>query len=127
MQIFENIFYEENAGAIIGFSNSSGDLEYSIYKCVDGGVIDIEDRDYDKEELSKLLEIELDDFANRNIVTLYILGHDIVVKFTNGDHVQRDDMDDEVYEISHDIMQGSDCGEILIESLKVKASWNIVQ
>ena len=126
MQMFEDILYEEEERVIKGFINSSGDLEYSIYKCIDGGFIDLEDRDYNKEELSSLLEIELEDFIHRNISTLHILGHDIVVKLSNGKHVLRADMDDEVYEISHDIMQGSDCGDILIESKKEKAYWNIV-
>jgi hypothetical protein len=41
--------------------------------------------------------------------------------------VSKDDLDKEVYEISHSIMQGNDSGEIFVESLKVNASWNIVQ
>jgi len=126
MKMLEDIFYEEDEQAIRGFLNSSGDLEYSIYKCIDGGFIDLEDRDYNKDELSNLLETELEDFINRNISTLHILGHDIVVKLSNGKHVLREDMDDEVYEISHSIMQGDDCGEIFIESKKEKAYWNIV-
>ena len=66
MQMFENILYEEDERAITGFINSSGDLEYSVYKCVDGGFIDLEDRVYDKDELVDLLSIELDTFIERN-------------------------------------------------------------
>ena len=126
MQMFEDIFYEEDERAITGFINSSGDLEHNIYRQVDGGCIDLEDRVYDKDELLKLLEIELDDFINRNMPTLFILGHEICVKLVDGKDVLRGDLDDEVYEISHSIMQGDDCGEILIESKKEKASWKIV-
>jgi len=49
--------------AIRGFLNSSGDLEYSIYKCTDGGFINLEDRGYDKDELLDLLVDELKFFV----------------------------------------------------------------
>ena len=122
----EDMLYEQDDYAIIGFINSNSDLEHNIYKQVDGGCIDLENRDYNKDELLKLLEIELDDFNNRNMPTLFILGHEICVKLVDGKDVLRGDLDDEVYEISHSIMQGDDCGEILIESKKEKASWKIV-
>lgn len=127
MQMFEDILYEEDERAIAGFINSSGELKYNIYKQVDGGCIDLADRVYNKDELLELLERELDNFTNRNMPTLFILGHNICIKLVNGKHILRDDLDDEVYEISYSIMQGNDCGNIFIESLKVKASWNIVQ
>ena len=63
MQIFEDILYEEDEQVIRGFINSSGDLEYSIYKCTDGGFIDLEDRDYNKDELLDLLVDELKFFV----------------------------------------------------------------
>jgi len=63
MKMFEDILYEEDKQAIRGFINSSGDLEYSIYKCVDGGFIDLEDRVYDEDELLDLLVDELKFFV----------------------------------------------------------------
>ena len=110
-----------------GFINSNGDLEYNIYKQVDGGCIDLEDRIYRKDELSELLEAELEDFANRNIFTTVIIGHSIRIISVNGQYIVVDDLDDEVYEISQSILDGSNCGDIFIASLKVNAYWNIVQ
>ena len=126
MQIFEDLLYEQDDYAITGFINSNGDLEHNIHKQVDGGYIDLEDRGYSKNELLELLETELEDFVNSNIPSLFILGHDICVKLINGKYVSRDELDEEVYEISHSIMQGNDYGDIFVDSLKVKASWNIV-
>lgn len=71
-------------------------------------------------------KIELDDFVNRSLATLFILGHDICVKLVNGKQILGSELDDEVYEISHSIMQGDDFGEIFIESKKEKAYWKIV-
>ncbi|WP_309500014.1 hypothetical protein [Sulfurovum sp.] len=67
MKMFEDIFYEDSEHVISGFINSSGDLEYSIYEYSDGGFIDLEDKEYDEDELSNLLEIELKDFIKRRI------------------------------------------------------------
>ena len=65
--------------------------------------------------------------ANRNIPTLFILGHNIIINLANDKYVDRDELDDEVYEISHSIMQGNDSGDIFIESIKEKASWKIAR
>ena len=127
MKPFEDILYEEDKRAITGFINSSGELEYSIYRQVDGGCIDLEDNECDKDRVLELLQTELDDFTTRNVSSLCILGHDICVKLSNGKNVLREEVDEEVYEISHSIMQGEDSGDIFVESIKVKASWNIVQ
>jgi len=127
MMYSEDILSEQDDYAITGFINSNGDLEHNIYKQVDGGYIDLEDRVYRKDELLELLEVELDDFVNRNKPSLFILGHDICVKLSNGKQVLREELDEEVYKISHSIMQGDDYGDIFIESLKVNAYWNIVQ
>ena len=124
---YQDLLYEQRDYAITGFINSHGELEHNLYKQVDGGCIDLEDRVYRKDELLELLEVELDDFVNRNIPSLFILDHDICVKLSNGKHVLRDVLDEEVYEISHSIMQGDDYGDIFIESLNINASWNIVQ
>jgi len=126
MQSFEDILYEEGERAIKGFINSNGELEYSVYKQVDGGSIDLEDKECDKDKLLELLKTELDDFTKRNVSPLCILGHDIRVKLPNGKLVSESNIDDEVYEISQSILDGVNCGEIFIESLKVKASWNVI-
>jgi len=122
----EDILYEQDGYAITGFINSNGDLEHNIYKQVDGGCIDLEDRVYGKDELLDLLETELEDFTNRNIPSLFILGHDICIKLSNGKYALRDELDEEVYEISHAIMQGDDCGDIYVKSLNANASWKII-
>jgi len=122
----KDLLCEQNDYAVTGFINSNGDLEHNIYKQIDGGNLDLDDRIYTKDELFGLLKTELEDFVNRSIPSLFILGHDICVKLTNGKYVLRDELDEEVYEISHSIMQGNDCGDIFVESLKVNASWSIV-
>jgi len=78
MQMFEDILYEEDERAITGFINSSGDLEYSIYEYADGGFIDLENREYDKEELTDVLVDELEGFVQH--VSPITLIHDNAVK-----------------------------------------------
>ena len=51
----EDLLYEQDDYAITGFINSNGDLEHNIYKQVDGGYIDLEDRGYSKNELLELV------------------------------------------------------------------------
>ena len=63
----ENLLHEQDNYTITGFINSNGNLEHNIYKQVDGGWIDLEDRVYSKDELLELLETELEDFINRKI------------------------------------------------------------
>jgi len=94
---------------------------------VDGGCIDLEDNECDKDRLLNLLQTELDNFAKRNVSSLCILGHDICLTLTNSKNVSKEELDEEVYQISHSIMQGENSGDIFVDSLKVKASWNIVQ
>ena len=127
MKVFEDILYEKDDYAITGFINFNGNLEHTIYKKVDGGIIDLEKRDYNKNKLLKLLEIELEEFSNRNIPTLFILGHEIYLELINGEDILRDELDDEVYEISHEIMQGNEYGKIFLESKNVMCSWNIIK
>jgi superfamily II helicase len=124
---YENILYKQDNYAISGFINSNGNLEHNIYKQTDGGYIDLEARVYSKDELSKLLAIELDNFVNRNVASTVILGHNIRISSHGCELILTDNLDDEVYEISQSILDGVDCGEIHIESLKEKASWSIVQ
>ena len=126
MKNFEDILYKQDGYIITGFINSSANLEHNIYKQVDGGVIDLKDRTYHKGELLNLLEVELEDFVNRNMPTLFILGHEICLELANGEDIMRSELDDEVYEISHSIMQDYDCGEVFIESKNVMCSWKIV-
>ena len=66
----EDLLHEEDNYAITGFINSKGDLEYNIYKQVDGGCIDLEDRVYSKDELLELLIIELDNLSEKDIYYL---------------------------------------------------------
>ena len=126
MQMFEDILHEEDERVIRGFINSSGDLEYSIYKSVDGGSIDLEDREYEKDELVGLLSIELDTFIERNKSTTTIIGHDIRIVTRDRELISLDDLDEEVYEISLSILDGNNAGDIFIESKNDKAYWNII-
>ena len=66
----EDLLHEQDNYAITGFINSKGDLEYNIYKQVDGGCIDLEDRVYSKDELLELLIIELDNLSEKDIYYL---------------------------------------------------------
>jgi len=81
---YEDILYEEDERAITGFINSSGDLEYSIYEYADGGFIDLENREYEKEELTDLLVDELESFVQHispitlvrdNAMQIYLYSH----------------------------------------------------
>ena len=76
--------YEEDERAITGFINSSDDLEYSIYEYADGGFIDLENREYEKEELTDLLVDELESFVQHispltlvrdNAIQIYLYSH----------------------------------------------------
>jgi hypothetical protein len=58
--------------------------------------------------------------------TLFILGHEICLKLANGENIMKSELDDEVYEISHSIMQNEDYGEVFIKSKNVICSWKIV-
>ena len=52
----DNIYVEKDNSLIVGFINSSGELEYTEYKAEDGGVFELDDsKEYTKEELEKLL------------------------------------------------------------------------
>jgi len=126
MEPFEDILYEEDERAITGFMNSSGELEYSIYRQVDGGSIDLEDRVYCRNELVDLLSIELDTFIERNKSTTTIIGHDVRIVTSDRELISLNDLDEEVYEINQSILDGNDCGDIFIESKNNKAYWNII-
>ncbi len=127
MLMFEDILYEKDEKAITGFINSSGDLEYSIYEYTDGGFIYLQDRSYSKDELSNLLETELEDFIDRNKFTTIIIGHNIHIVLVNGKDIATDDLDEEVYEISQSVLDGNTSGDIFIESIKEEAYWKIVR
>ena len=109
----KDLLCKQDNYAITGFINSSSNLEHNIYKQIDGGCIDLEDRVYRKDELLELLEVELDDFVNRNISTTVIIGHNIRITSIDGQHIVVDDLDEEVYEINQSILEGNDCGDIL--------------
>jgi hypothetical protein len=73
MKTFENIFYEQDGYAVIGFINSSEELEYTIYTSKDGGFIELENREYFKNELIDLLHDEINTFIDKNKSTTTIL------------------------------------------------------
>ena len=91
MKVFEDILYEEEERAITGFINSSGDLEYSIYECADGGFIDLADREYDKEELLDLLVDELKFFV-REVEPVILIKADNLKIYLH--HTQSDSLQD---------------------------------
>jgi hypothetical protein len=52
----ENIYVEKDEKLIVGFINSYGELEYTEYIPVDGGVFILEEsKEYTKEELEDFL------------------------------------------------------------------------
>jgi hypothetical protein len=79
MQMFEDILYEEDERAITGFINSSDDLEYSIYEYADGGFIDLENREYAKNELTDLLVDELEYFVKNISPITLIRNNDVKI------------------------------------------------
>nr|WP_321266716.1 hypothetical protein [uncultured Sulfurimonas sp.] len=52
----DDVVLVHNDTVLIGFINSSGELEYSEYKHFDGGMITLDDtKEYKKEDLLELL------------------------------------------------------------------------
>ena len=126
MQIFEDVLYEKDEHVIIGFINTQHELEYTIYKALDGGSFPLEDIACSKKEFSDLLESELNNFMN-SYISITIIGHAIRIVTSNGIFVKANDLDEEVYNINQSILDGNDCGDVFIESIKEKASWKIVR
>lgn len=126
MQVFEDVFYEEDEHIIIGFINTQYELEYSIYKYNDGGTFPLEGEEYTQQEFIDLLEIELKDFLQRNKSTVTITGHDIRVITNKGILIQKNDLDEEIYEIAQSILDGNDKGTIFVKSKDLICSWYIM-
>ena len=126
MKIFEDVFYEEDEHVIIGLINTQYELEYSIYKYNDGGSFPLEDKEYTEEEFIDLLEIELKDFLQRNKSTVTITGHDIRVITNKGILIQKNDLDEGIYEIAQSILDGNDKGTIFVKSKDLICSWYIL-
>lgn len=126
MQVFEDVFYEEDEHVIVGFINTQYELEYSIYKYNDGGSFPLDDKEYSQQEFTDLLEIELKDFLQRNQSTVTITGHDIRVITNKGILIQKSDLDEEIYEINQSILDGNDRGTIFVKSKDLMCSWYIM-
>jgi hypothetical protein len=124
MQMFEDILYEEDERAVTGFINSSGDLEYSIYEYADGGFIDLEDREYDKDELTDLLVEELEGFVQH--ISPITLVHDNAIKIYLYEH-QYDKLTDvaqKLNELANAIVKKEN---IYVISKNVDEFWKIIK
>jgi len=126
MQVFEDVFYEQDEHVIVGFINTQYELEYSIYKYNDGGTFPLEGEEYTQQEFTDLLEIELKDFLQRNQSTVTIVGYDIRVITNKGILIQKSDLDEEIYEINQSILDGNDKGTIFVKSKDLICSWYII-
>lgn len=124
MQMFEDILYEEDERAITGFINSSGDLEYSIYEYVDGGFIDLEDRDYDKEELSDLLVDELTFFLQYLSPTTAISGDNIKIYLNSKQYNTLLAVSNKLKELAESILEEKN---MYVKSKKYDEYWKIVE
>ena len=127
MKVFEDVMYEQDGYAIIGFINTQHELECTIYKAVDGGSFPLADKKCSKEEFSDLLQSELNDFMNNYTSGITITGHNIRIVAVDGTFIGQNEMDEEIYEINQSILDGNDRGDIFIKSKKEKAYWVIVQ
>ncbi len=124
MKPFEDILYEEEGRAITGFINSSDDLEYSIYECIDGGFVNLENREYCEEELTDLLVDELGGFVKK--VSPITLIHDTEIKIYLHSH-QYDTLSDiakKLRKLSDAIFDNED---IFVTSKNVDKFWKIIK
>ncbi len=124
MQMFEDILYEEDERAITGFINSSGDLEYSIYEYSDGGFIDLENREYKRDELADLLVDELGDFVQHispitlvcdNVIQIYLYSHQ---------YNKLEDVAEKLRELSDAILNKE---KVYVISKNVDEFWKIIK
>jgi len=126
MKVFEDIIYEQDKHVIIGFINTQYELEYTIYTAYDGGSFPLEDKEYDKEEFTDLLELELKEFIKRHKSTITIIGHEVRIVSYDAKFIKASDLDEEIYEISQSILDGNNSGDIFIKSKNIMCLWDIV-
>ena len=124
MQMFEDILYEEDERAITGFINSSGDLEYSIYEYADGGFIDLEDREYDKDELLDLLVDELKFFV-RQIEPVTLIKADNLIIYLH--HSQPNSLLDVAIKLNKISQSMIDNKNMYVISKNLDEYWKIVE
>ena len=124
MQMFEDILYEDEERAITGFINSSGDLEYSIYEYADGGFIDLEDREYDKDELLDLLVDELKFFVQQ-IEPVTLIKADNLKIYLH--HSQPDSLQDVAMRLNKISKSMIDGERMYVISKKPDEFWKIVE
>jgi len=123
---YEDIVCENGEHIINGFINSNGDLEYSIFKSVDGGFLTLENRNYTEDELSDLLVLELKNHITIERPSIVILGHKIKIVLVDGSNIHQNELGDEVYEIAQSILNGYNEGEIFVVSKNLKCFWKII-
>jgi len=123
MQMFEDILYEEDERAITGFINSSNDLEYSIYEYGDGGFVDLENREYGKDELRDLLVDELEYFV-QNISPITVLKADSMKIYLHAKQYNNLlEVAQKLNELSDEILNGKN---IQVITKNANEFWNIV-
>jgi len=126
MKVFEDIVFDEQDYRCTGFINTNYDLEFSIHKHVDGGVVELTDEKYTEEKLLGLLSDELSAYINNQKSVIRILGHQIRIMRKDDSLIEYDNLNDEIYEISQAILDGFEFGEVYIKSLKELVVWSIV-
>jgi hypothetical protein len=126
MQVFKDMLYHQDGYAITAFINSRGELEYTVYSPLDGGFMELEDKEYAKRELTDLLQEELNTFLHKNKSTITIIGHEIRIVTDNGILIKLNDLDEEVDKISQFILDGNSYGEIFVKSKNLICSWSKV-
>jgi len=124
MQMFEDMFYEEDERAITGFINSSGNLEYSIYEYTDGGFIDLENREYDKEELTDLLVDELESFVQYISPITLIRENEIKIYLHSHQYDNLIDVAQKLRELSDAILNKKN---VYVISKNVDEFWKIIK
>ena len=124
MQMFEDILYEEDERAITGFINSSDDLEYSIYEYVDGGFIDLENREYEKEELTDLLVDELESFVQHISPLTLVRDNDIQIYLYSHQYNKLTDVAQKLRELSDAILNKE---KVYVISKNVDEFWKIIK